>query len=106
MEERKYSSIIKVPKEGSGIKYIGILEKRKAYKRSEVSVEESNSNLNISVNADDLNALKASTNGILRELQLIYKVQAIGKKGNANARRNLQKQPQKQARIKNSKNAA
>ncbi|MCL5117283.1 MAG: hypothetical protein M1124_00440 [Candidatus Marsarchaeota archaeon] len=91
MRERKYSSIIKVPKEASRIKYTGILEKHKAYKRSEVAVEESNSGLNILVNADDLNALKASTNGILRELQLIYKVQAIGKKRNANSKYNQQR---------------
>ncbi|MCL4380775.1 hypothetical protein M1141_00685 [Candidatus Marsarchaeota archaeon] len=58
-------------------------------------VEESSSILDILVNADDLNALKASTNGILRELQLIHKVQALGKKGNENFRH--KPQPSKKA---------
>ncbi len=82
MNTEKYSTILKIQKIKNSIKYIGILEKYKIYKRSEVIIKENENVLKILINAKDLNALKASTNGILREIQLIQKIQNLKKAKN------------------------
>ena len=82
MNTEKYSTILKIQKIKNSIKYIGILEKYKTYKRSEVIIKENENVLEILINAKDLNALKASTNGILREIQLIQKIQNLKKAKN------------------------
>lgn len=69
-EESALSLEITLPKDGS-ISYTKILGKFPIQKRSTIIIKESKTTLIISIKAKDATALRASTNSILRDLQVI-----------------------------------
>ena len=78
MKAKKYASKIQIviPKK-SKAKYTEILERYKRYRRSSIRLSENSEELIIIIEAKDLNALKASTNGIIREIQIIDRIKKL-----------------------------
>ena len=71
-----HSAKIKISKR-KGIAYKKIIGIDKSYKRSKVKISENKNCVYIYIDAKDITALRASTNAILREFQVIEGVAAI-----------------------------
>lgn len=78
MKTKKHISEIRILKNKDLLNYTAILEKYKKYKRSSVKLNENKENIIILIEANDINALRASINGILREIQIIQKIKKLG----------------------------
>lgn len=77
MKTKKYISEIKILRNKDLFNYTAILEKYKKYKRSLVKINENKNNIIILIEADDVTALRASINGVLREIQIIQKIKSL-----------------------------
>jgi tRNA threonylcarbamoyladenosine modification (KEOPS) complex Pcc1 subunit len=71
-----YSANIRIPKR-NGLKYTKIIGKISTYKRSGIEIKEGKKALDISITADDITALRASMNSIMRDLQVVEQVVSL-----------------------------
>lgn len=72
----RHNANIKISKQ-KGIAYKKIIGVNKSYKRSKIKISENKNCVYISIDANDITALRASANAVLRELQVIESVAAI-----------------------------
>lgn len=67
---RRYSAALRMAK-STPLSYAKIIGKGRKHKRSSVSLRENAASISISVDADDMAALRASLNNIMRELAVV-----------------------------------
>ena len=68
MKDCKYSATIKIGKP-KGIKYTYIIGSKTEYKRSSISAKESEGTLEVKISANDITALMASSNYVMKAVK-------------------------------------
>jgi tRNA threonylcarbamoyladenosine modification (KEOPS) complex Pcc1 subunit len=71
-----YSAELRIPKL-KGLVYKRLIGKIVMYKRSKVSLREDKNFMYVAITADDVTALRASANSIMRDVQIIEKAAKI-----------------------------
>lgn len=77
MKIKNYILRIKIPKINDSVNYLQILDKTKEYKRSSIKINENKEYVTILINAVDISALRGSVNTILKEIQIIKKINLL-----------------------------
>ncbi|MCL4383790.1 MAG: hypothetical protein M1168_02465 [Candidatus Marsarchaeota archaeon] len=77
MKIKNYILRIKIPKINDSVNYLQILDKTKKYKRSSIKINENKEYITILINAVDVSALRGSVNAILKEIQIIKKINLL-----------------------------
>jgi tRNA threonylcarbamoyladenosine modification (KEOPS) complex Pcc1 subunit len=72
----KYTSEIRITKR-SRIQYSSLIGKLKEYKRSRITLTEKKGELQITIDADDITALRATFNGITKDIAVIEEASKI-----------------------------
>lgn len=66
-----YSAVLAVRKRAPGLDYGRLLSGSRDYKRSSMRLKESKESVNLTVEADDATALRATLNSVLRDIKVI-----------------------------------
>lgn len=70
---RRISAVVMIPRI-KGLSYNGLIRQTERYKRSSISISNAGTAIKVRISADDVTALRASVNAILRDVQVIESV--------------------------------
>ncbi len=74
MKRNRYAADILVEKSNPNLRYLELVTKSRAYKRSSVKFRETKNSIRFSISAADATALKATLNSIMGELSVVESV--------------------------------
>ncbi len=77
MKTKKYTLELKILRNKDLFNYTAVLDKYQKYKRSLVKINENKKHIIILIEAEDIIALRASINSVLREIQIIQKIKSL-----------------------------